>query len=449
MTQAEPLTTRAGAFCLLGCALVMSALYLHPAHAAPDTPATTQRVSVGSNGAEATGESSYPSVSADGHVVAFASSAANLVAGDNNDSVDVFVKDCNTGALVCASVSISGAPASGASFSAAISSDGQRVVFASEGSDLVAGDTNEIADVFVRDLAAQTTIRISSSASGQEADGASSAPRISADGRFVAFVSEATNLVPGDTNERPDVFVRDLLTGVVERISQSANGAPADGPSEGAAISADGRYVAFASSAMNLIAGENTSGAPQVWDVYVRDRTAGTTVRASASTAGGKGNGHSFLPAICADGRYVAFASEATNLISSDLDAQADVFRRDLQTGTTARVSIGPGGIEPTGASIRPSISADGRFVVFESSAANLVADPAPEQSTWTYVRDMQNGSVARVVAASAEPLPGGGTVCPALSADGHWVAFSSSEPTLVAGDSNALGDVFLRGPLP
>ena len=149
---------------------------------------------------------------------------------------------------------------------------------------------------------------------------------------------------------------------------------PADGASEGAALSSDGRYVAFSSTASNLIPGEDGTDATKVWDVYRRDRTNGTTVRVSASLSGGKGDGHSFAPAISADGRWVAFASHAHNLITSDLNERPDVYLRDLQSGATARVSVGVGGLESTGDSLRPSISADGRFVTFESSASNLVS---------------------------------------------------------------------------
>jgi len=448
MTQFPSMLLRGGAILLLSCAVVMSALYLHPVHAASDDPTTTRRISVGSSGAEASGESSYPVLSADGRFVAFASAAANLVAADTNEAGDVFVKDSTSGTLICASVSIAGAPGAGGSFAPSISSDGQRVVFVSEAPDLVAGDTNGVADVFMRNLVAGVTTRISVSASGEEADGTSSAPRMSADGRYVAFASQATNLVAGDTNDESDVYVRDLQSNTLERISQSATGGPTNGPSEGAAISADGRFVAFSSSALNLIAGETGEGAVQVWDVYLRDRANGTTVRVSTSASSGKGNGHSFVPVISADGRYVAFTSEASNLVSSDLNQLADVFVRDLVSGTTVRVSAGLGGSEAAGASIRPSISADGRYVVFESSAANLVSEPAPEQSTWTYLRDLQSGLTTRVVAAAPEPRPGGGALRPAISADGHWVAFSSSEPDLVSGDGNDLEDVFLRGPI-
>jgi Tol biopolymer transport system component len=415
---------------VLAGALALALECARPERAPGGIAQPTRRVSNAARGSQANGASGYPSISADGRCIAFASVASNLVAGDENELGDVFVADVAGSALVCASVAPNGRPATGESHAPSISGDGLRVVFVSDAADLVDGDQNHAADVFLRDLRARTTTRVSVSAAGAEADGASYAPRISTDGRWVAFASQASNLVPRDTNGQPDVFLRDLQGGTLERISFAAGGGDADGASEGPALSSDGRYVAFASTALNLVPGENPAGATRVWDVYRRDRAAGTIVRVSASVSGGKGDGHSFAPAISADGRCVAFASHARNLISSDLDERADVFVRDLRTGTTQRVSVGLGGLEPTGDSLRPSISADGRFVSFESSAGNLVAEPRPEGSTWVYLRDLSKGTTTR----------SGGNADAALSADGRWIAFSAVE--------SGLEDLFVRGPL-
>jgi Tol biopolymer transport system component len=412
-----------------------------------DSP-MTRRMSLSSQGAQANAESSYPVLSADGHFVAFASSASNLVVGDTNETGDIFVKDCTSGSIVCASMKTDGMPASGESYSPSISADGQRVVFASEAADLVADDTNKMSDVFLRDVVAHTTTRLSASAAGEQADGPSVAPRISSDGRFVAFASLATNLVPGDTNGVSDVFVRDVQAGTIERVSIGVGGEPANGPSEGASISADGRYVAFASTAINLLAGGDGWDPVRVWDVYVRDRVSGTTVRVSGNPSGGKGNGHSHSPAISADGHRVAFTSLASNLISSDLNERSDIYVRDLVAGTTVRASVGVGGQEASGESARSGISADGRFVVFESNAQYLVQQYSTPGSTWCYLRDLVNGTTIRVVSASADTAADGGASNAAISADGRWIAFSSAEPSLVGGDSNEIDDVFVRGPM-
>ena len=253
----------------------------------------------------------------------------------------------------------------------------------------------------------------------------------------------------GDTNGASDVFLCELAGSGLELVSAGVTDAPADAASEGAALSADGRFVAFSSMARDLVAGESQGDASRVWQVYRRDRQSGTTARVSVSLAGGAANGSSYAPAMSADGRWIAFASAATDLISSDLDGQTDIFLRDMNASSIQRVSLGVGGLEPIGESGRPSISADGRYIAFESSATNLVSALVPPGSTWCYVRDMTGTSAVWVVSASPEPEADGGAVSPVLSADGHWVAFSSAEATLVTGDGNAREDVFLRGPLP
>ena len=448
MTLPRSLLVFVGILATAATGRVVLGICFRPAAALAQSAPTTSRVSVSGTGGQASGDSDFPILSADGVIVAFASSAANLVPGDSNGAGDVFVKNCSTGAIVCVSLSSSGTPVDGESYAPSISGDGQRVVFVSNGATLVPSDGNQVADVFLRDLGPQTTTRVSVSPTGAEADGASSAPRISMDGLFVSFSSLATNLVSGDTNGQSDVFVRNLQAGTVECVSRGTGGTPANGQSEGAVISPDGRYVVFASTATNLIPGEDAASTTQVWDLYRRDRSNGAIVRVSSSVAGLKSNGYSYASAVSADGRYVSFTSLATNLVASDVNGQSDVFVRDVQAGTTMRVSVGLGGSDSAGESLRPSMSGDGRYVTFESSAGNLVSDPSPEGSTWIYLRDLQTGTTLRVISASGEDTGDGGTFHATISLDGRWIAFSSAEPALVAGDSNGLVDVFVRGPL-
>ncbi len=207
---------------------------------------------------------------------------------------------------------------------------------------------------------------------GTEADGVSYTSAISADGRFVAFYSGATNLVSGDTNGTTDVFVHDRQTGTTERVSVATGGGQADNGSFGPpAISADGRFVAFYSNATNLVGGDTNSK----YDIFVHDRQTGTTERVSVATGGGQATDSSQSPAISADGRFVTFYSNATNLVGGDTNGAADVFVHDRQTGTTERVSVATGGGQATGGdSYDPAISADGRFVAFDSAATNLVS---------------------------------------------------------------------------
>ena len=206
-------------------------------------------------------------------------------------------------------------------------------------------------------------------------------PAISADGRFVAFNSFASNLVPGDTNGATDIFVRDRELGTTRRVGVGLGGVQANEASTAAAVSANGRFVAFDSFASNLVPGDDNFAR----DVFVYDRRAGTTRRVSVGSAGS--NGESFFPAISADGRFVAFVSSATDLVPGDTNNEDDIFVRDLELGATRRVSVGPGGTQGNGPSSGPALSADGRFVAFEIAANTLVPGDT-NGATDIFVRD-------------------------------------------------------------
>jgi Tol biopolymer transport system component len=447
MFARNPIVSRRGriaAVVALGCSpLAFVFLRLVPC-ASSDEPPATERVSVATSGVQAAGESLAPAISADGRRVAFVSWASNLVAGDTNAVGDLFLRDRVSGTTACISVASSGVPANGESYEPAISADGGWVAFVSDASNLVAGDTNQVGDVFVHQLSSGSTVRASVASNGGEADAASNAPVLSGDGRFVAFHSSASNLVVNDTNKQSDVFVRDLQTGTTERVSVSASGAQADGMSESASISESGRFVAFASTAPNLVSPADEN---RVWDVFVRDRDMGSVIRASVPSSGCEGNGHSVAPSISADGSSIAFESEATNLVAGDTNGRADVFVRDLGAGTTTRVSVNSSGAQGNGRSTHPSISADGRYVAYLSAASNLVAgdtNGAPD----VFLFDRTNGSIARVSLGSLDVQGNKASTWSVLSRDGRFVAFPSASTQLVDGDSNAAMDVFVRGPL-
>lgn len=334
---------------------------------------TTERISVGPDGADADGQSATPVLSADGGLVAFTSAASNLVPGDANGRFDVFVRDRATGALELVSVANDGTQMVGDSIAPAMSADGRYVAFASA-APLAPDDTNNAFDVYVRDRVAQTTTRVSVASDGTEANNLSLAPRISADGSVVVFHSFASNLVAGDTNTVADVFAHDMTTGATDRMSVSSGGVQGTRQSVGAQVSGDGRFVAFDSDSPNLVAGD-TNGRT---DVFVRDRVTGSTERVSVSTLGGEGNNQSgFLdpPALSFDGRWVAFTSGANNLVPNDTNNRVDVLLRDRQLGTTTRVNVAADGTEADGSStLWANVSADGGVVVFASSATNLVA---------------------------------------------------------------------------
>ena len=405
--------------------------------------ASTKRVSVASLGAQGIGDSEGPSISADGRFVAFYSSAANLVASDTNGARDVFVRDRKTGKTTRVSVDSHGAQGNGDSEGPSISTDGRFVAFYSLASNLVAGDTNGVRDVFVRDRKTGKTTRVSVNSHGAQTKRDSIVRSISADGRFVTFDSTAGNLVGGDTNGVGDVFVRDRKTGKTTRVSVDSHGAQANGESFAASISADGRFVAFLSSASKLVGGD-TNGAR---DVFVRDRKARKTRRVSVDSHGAQGKGASFVPSISANGRFVAFSSVASNLVGGDTNTVSDVFVRDRKTGKTRRVSVDSHGAQGNGDSLIPSISADGRFVAFYSDAANLVAGDGNAAGDG-FVRDRKAGRTKRVSVASHGTQGNGASFPPSISADGRFVAFTSLANNLVAGDTNGASDIFARGPL-
>ena len=269
------------------------------------------------------------------------------------------------------SVSSAGAQADQSSSQPAISANGRFVAFVSVAANLVPGDTNGVGDVFVHDLLTSTTRRVSLATGGFQAEtGASTGPALSGDGRYVAFDSGASDLVPNDTNEASDAFVRDRRSGTTRRVNVGPGGIQSNGQVGGrVAISADGRLVAFNSNATNLVPGD-TNG---TYDVFIHDRDTDTTRRVSVGPGGVQGNGFSFPPTLSADGHFVAFPSDATNLVRRDTNGSLDVFVRNLKQGTTQRGSVGPGGVQADDASIDPTISAHGQFVAFVSNATNLV----------------------------------------------------------------------------
>jgi len=403
---------------------------------------TTERVSVSSAGAEGNnhsylGNSSW-SVSADGRHVAFSSFANNLVSGDTNSDSDVFVRDRQTGITERVSVDSAGGEGSSDSYADSISADGRYVTFHSYATDLVPGDTNSYGDVFVHDRQTGITERVSVDSAGTEGNLDSYGSSASGDGRFVAFHSAASNLVSGDTNSTWDVFVHDRQTGITERVSTDSAGTQGDRLSWHPSISRDGRYVAFESNATNLVPDDSNG----VRDIFVHDRQTGITERVSVDSAGGQGNIDSVSASISADGRYVAFESASEYLVPGDTNHQEDIFVHDRETGTTERVSVDSAGGQGDLDSRDPSISADGRYVAF-GSWSSLVPDLNGEVDA--FVHDRQTGITERV---SVDPAGGegnGASWCPSISGDGGSVAFHSDATNLVPGDTTGGWDVFVR----
>lgn len=406
-----------------------------------------RRVSVTSNGTQAAGGSSFePALSADGRYVAFSSWATNFTDGDTNGILNIFVHDRGTGATSRVNFGLGGVQASDHSFSPRISADGRHVVYSSSALNLVSGDTNLVSDVFVHDRTTGSTTRVSLSTSGGEANSESSLPDISADGRFVAFISLANNLVEGDTNGSADIFVRDRVLNTTVRVSLASGGIQANNSSGFPSLSDDGRHVAFTSQATNLVAGD-TNGAI---DVFVHDQQTGVTTRVSVGSGGTQTTGDSFSARLNADGRYVAFMSQATNLAPGDTNNVSDVFVHDRQTGSTSRVSVASdGGQALAQNSSQPDISADGRYVTFTSLAAQLV-DGDTNGASDIFVHDRVTGRTARASTNSAgQTEVGGDSNNSAMSADGRVIAYASFAATLVPGDTNNMYDIFVRALTP
>jgi Tol biopolymer transport system component len=422
-------------------------------------PPSTTRVSVSSGGVQGDRDTYAAGVSADGRYVLLDSLAQNLVPGDTNDRSDVFVRDRTTGKTTRVSVSSSGAQAQagsdpwGGSSAGGISANGRYIVFESDAANLVPHDTNHAVDVFLHDQASGVTTRVSVNSRGRQANGSSGFPAISADGRYVAFQSLASNLVRGDTNGLSDVFVRDLATGKTTRVSLNSRGRQARCnvsycESTEPALSAHGRYVAFQSSATNLVPHDTN----RLGDVFVRDRRTGKTTRMSVDSHGRQGGGDrtnngSNAPVISANGRYVVFHSADSNLVGGDTNGVFDIFLHDRRAGRTSRVSVSSVGAQANQESLgAASISSDGRYVAFTSLASNLVSGDVND-ITDVFIRDLSTGQtiLASLGQSGNQGDDASSAYGVAFSANDRYLVFSSWAANLVAGDTNIVPDAFVR----
>lgn len=342
------------------------------------TAAETTLISVTSKGKQGNGRSWHPAISADNRYIVFSSEASNLVSNDTNGSPDIFVHDRLTKKTRRVNVTSDGKQSEPTWQShSTISSNGRYVAYTSQANNLVPGDNNKAYDVFVYDLKTKKTSLISVSSDGEQhaGDGAYShwggLPSLSGDGRYVAFWSNASNLVDGDTNGIGDIFVHDRNTKTTTRVNVSSKGVQANRDSKYLKLSDNGRYVAFHSAANNLVKGDTNDRE----DIFVHDRETKETTRVSVATDGTQGNNSSWSPVISADGRYVAFWSAASTLVANDTNFTEDVFVHDRVTHETKRVSVASDGSQGDKSSTRPSISADGRYIGFSSDATNFATN--------------------------------------------------------------------------
>jgi Tol biopolymer transport system component len=452
------------------------------------------------------GNSAAPSMSSDGRFILFVSSANNLVpGGDSRFSLNLFLRDRASNTTVLVSVNTNGIGGNGSSMGGMVSTNGRWVAFESDATDLVPGDTNEATDIFVRDLQTGSNVLVSVALGGSPANGASTDPSMTPDGRYVAFTSDATNLVANDSNGIPDVFVRDLVNHTTTLVSVGAVKSPLTVspvliiPTGPAAITPDGRFVAFYSPARGMVAGVLSSSAGEV---YLRDLVASNTLWASSNAVAigqfipATGNFLSYHPTLSDDGRFVAFKTSSSSvlrtaailkydsisksllLVATNTLPQMDnddvygpemtpdgryiafaagiptnrfvssssVFLADTQTGSNSLVSVRLDGTAATNnASHTPVLSPDGRFVAFLSNATNLVGNVI-SNGYHIYLRDMAASNTVLIdTDTNGEGVSEQYGNVPSLSADGRWVAFASPDGSLFANDQNQALDVFVR----
>ncbi len=397
----------------------------------------TERASVNSAGRPANADSEGPSISGAGRYVAFDSLASNLVPGHTSGLYDVYVHDRKTGATVLASPGLAGTLGNAGSAEAVISRNGRFVAFSSVSTNLVPGDTNGKQDVFVRDLKAGTTVRVSVGVGGRQANGDSLTAAISANGRFVLFTSKARNLPTAPGAGRVNLFVRDL----------KAETTTLEGPgdhAESASITPNGRYLAFDSDIGGIVAGHP----PLQQDVYLRDRRKGRVSLVSVARDGGFPDGASYAPFIADVGTVVAFTSMARKLVADTLPSNINAFVRDLAAGTTVPV-LAPDGSPPNAATEVQGLSADGRYLLLSSFATNLVPADTNDESD-LFVQDRLTRNTVRVDVSTAGRQANGPTFHGVLSADGRHVAFTTEATNLVSGSVAGGVDVLvhsLEGP--
>ncbi len=401
-----------------------------------------ERISVDVNGFESDGASTQPVMSLNGRFVAFVSTATNLVPGDTNGVGDVFLRDLQLGTIERVSVGPGGVECTHSCSYPAVSDDGRYVAF-NTATALVASDTNNALDVYLRDRLQDTVELVSIGASGALGDGPSFGATMSGDTRYVLYTSWATNLVPGDTNAVRDIFLRDRLLGTTERISVTSTGGEGSDSSGSSTLSSyitpDGRHVVFGSIAPNFVAGDTNNDQ----DVFVRDRVTSTTSLLVQAPGGGVPSGGADLYSMTRNGRYVGFVSSASDLVPGDTNGMSDAFVLDRTTGVVERVNITHTGVESIGSAWAPVASEDGRIVLFSTAAPDIVAyDPNDKREVFR--RDRAAGRSERFVPNALAAPPGQDLFAAVMSGDGQSVAFSYIGEDITVVDTNSASDIYI-----
>ena len=386
------------------------------------------------------GMSHRPSLTANGRYVAYLSMAENLVvpspAGGHQQA---YVFDKKKKKVKLVSISSTGFAGDGDTSAVAISAKGRYVTFASDASNLVAGDTNGTTDVFVRDLKKGVTTRVSVGSGGFQSSLPSLDPTISMNGRYVVFESWNA-FVQDDGNGSLDVYLHDRKKNLTTRVSKAMFGQEPDGHSGYARISADGNHVAFGSHATNLVLGDDNSAS----DVFVYHRKHDSIELVSPNLEGSSANGASMRPAISKSGRWIAFSSDASDLVGGDSNGARDIFVRDLKKDQTERVSVNTQGVQANGMCYRPAISPKGRVIAFWGPSSSFFPEDINGESD-VFLFDRKTKELTLASASTTGASGNGKSAEPAVSIKGKYVAFSSRATDLIEGDSNNAEDLFLR----
>jgi Tol biopolymer transport system component len=427
----------------ISVALTVVAFAFAAAPAAVASQTATVRVSIGVGGADTSANSNWPSVSANGRFVAFSSWANNIVPNDGNDQSDIFVRDLVTGTTRLASVASDGTQANGTSFTPSISADGDVIAFESTASNLVPNDTEGHGDIFVHVMSTGRTTRVSQRPTGVGANEDSVEPSISANGKVVAFSSLASNLVPVAVNATGlccDIFVHTLTTGQNKLGDPMLNG---EGASDSflPVLSSNGRYLAFGSWGCGIAKDVECLDESNVYEL---DMHTGAMELVSRAYSGKVGFGCGANPAISADGSVVAFISDGGNLVPHDTNGAYDVFVRDMTTGVTQRASVTSKEQQTNGGLGRVSLSADGTLVTFQSDAWNIVPND-DNQAQDIFLRDLRRGRTVRVSVSSSGAEANAYSSNAMISADGSTAVFESDASNLVRPDHNLTTDIFAR----
>lgn len=397
--------------------------------------ATTYRASVTRDGAQLSSGSTWPGISGNGRYVTFSTSAVELDGTTRNRQL--YRHDAVTGETRMVSESDAGLAGNGETlFESTMNYDGNLIAFMSYATNLGGGAPNDVGQLYVQDIDLGKTRIVSTNSRGEPGNHRSEMPRLSADGKFLAFYSLASNLVDQDTNGRADIFLKNLDTGETRIVSRGAFG-ESDAGSLDVAVSGNGDVVAFISHASNLVA-DDTNGYP---DAFVYHTDTGIVERISVGTDGSQADNQSTRVAVSTNGRYVAFLSDASNLVTNDAAGTRDVFIRDLKLGTTVRATQHDNGEGFKGMVIGMDISADGRYVLFESSSEDEFQ--VPSSGAKLFVKDMVVGDIRQIdIGLDGTSYQYSGQSV--MSHDGEHVAYVSAVSNLVSDDTNGLGDIFV-----